>query len=88
MFVFCFVTTQKEIVAGRRPYVDPYFRNGTTYMESMLVHIMEECWKDRFAGRPNIFDVVSFLRDVKKNATKLNELQPSNLVKIPKISAR
>jgi hypothetical protein len=74
---------QDGIMHGKRPYVNPRFRNGRTYIESKLVEIMEKCWKQYREDRPLVFEVVQFLKEVKQNATRLGELHPSNFITIP-----
>jgi serine/threonine protein kinase len=74
-------TTEEEIVDGKRPYVDDRYRNRS-YIESMLVKIMEACWAGSRHDRPSMSFVVDFLQNVKYQAWKRGELEPSDQIKI------
>ena len=70
------------IMKGKRPYVDPRYRTRS-YIEGKLVEIMERCWAHKRQDRPPIFEVVTYLRDVKETAKKMGVLERSEKVRIP-----
>ena len=89
----CFVTCsfaqhlQKklDIIAGKRPFVDPRYQTRS-FIEGKLVDVMERCWAQDRKDRPSIFEVVTLLETIKKEAAKRGELQASRLIKIPILS--
>lgn len=56
---------KKKVMNGTRPYVDPRWRTQG-FLESKLVEVMEQCWRQDPDERISIFEVVRQLRDVKK----------------------
>ena len=78
-----FLLQTSIIEGGARPYVDARYRTRS-YIEGRLVEIMERCWAQESEGRPSMFEVVSFLRDVKRNATRVGVLESSTKIKIPR----
>jgi hypothetical protein len=64
------------VIAGKIPYIDPRYR-ARSYLEGKLVEIMEQCWEYKRRKRLNIFEVVEFLRHVKVEAEKNEELVPA-----------
>ena len=73
---------EDEIVKGKRPFIDDRYRTRS-YIESMLVKVMETCWAGNRNDRPSMAFVVDFLQKVKLQALKNGELEPSNLINIP-----
>lgn len=53
---------QKKIIKRETPYIDPRYRNRSLE-EGALVEIMEKCWAFDPDDRPDVFQVVAFLRD-------------------------
>lgn len=70
------------IKEGKKPFVDPRYRIRSL-IEKRLVEIMEQCWAKNAKDRPTMFEVVKFLRNVKKEVYDAGELKPSNLIRIP-----
>ena len=54
-----------RVLNQERPFVDGHFRTGT-YIETRLVEIMEEMWAHNASDRPEIFEVVRFLKDTRE----------------------
>ena len=52
---------RENILNGRRPSIDKRYRKGT-FIERRLVEIMERMWAGDPAKRPEIFEVVQFLK--------------------------
>jgi hypothetical protein len=73
---------EDEIVKGKRPFIDDRYRTRS-YIELMLVKIMETCWAGNRNDRPSMAFVVKFLQKVKLQAWKKGELEPSDLIHIP-----
>ena len=60
----------KKIQAGELPYVDPRYRNRN-YVQDRLLSLMEQCWKFDPDDRVDIFTALIYLRETKKEATKM-----------------
>ncbi len=60
-----YTTINTKVKAGERPYVDPRYRTHS-YVERRLVEIMERMWHQTPEMRPEIFEVVAFLRETKQ----------------------
>jgi serine/threonine protein kinase len=56
----------KRVKSGIRPYVDERYRKRS-YIEAKLVEIMEKMWAQEPTDRPDIFEVLSLLKEIKKN---------------------
>lgn len=54
-----------------RPYVSDQYRHGS-YIEQRLVEIMERMWAQDPTHRPDIFEVVQFLKEIKRESTTSN----------------
>jgi hypothetical protein len=79
---------EEEIIAmiinGTRPYIDERLRTPqrSSYIESQLVNIMEQCWAYSRHDRPPMRELVSKLKHVKSVASKIGELQPSDWIDV------
>ena len=51
-----------------RTFLDPRYRTRSS-IETQLIAIMERTWEQEPEDRPDIFDVVKFLRNLKKEET-------------------
>lgn len=68
---------QHKILHHERPFIDERIRHGT-YIEHKLVEIMERMWAHKPEDRPTIFEVVDFLREVKRMNQGVNGVQEKN----------
>jgi Protein kinase domain len=77
-------TTQEEIIAGKRAFVDERYERRS-YIEASLVEIMRDCWAQDIRKRPPMSSVVSRLQKIKRTAMQKGELMPSKkiLIEIP-----
>lgn len=73
----CRFLHKNAIYKGKRPYVDPRYRTRS-YIEGQLIEIMEQCWVHNRMKRPTIFELVTMLHDVKREAKSRGELQLSS----------
>ena len=55
----------EKVVHHERPYVDERYRTNS-FIESRLVDIMETTWEHNPDDRPDIFEVVQYLRETKE----------------------
>ena len=62
--------TQKFVIAGKRPFVDPRYAERS-YAEKKMVEIMEKCWEYNPTKRIDIFEVVRLLREAIAENAKL-----------------
>jgi hypothetical protein len=56
----------KMIKNGGRPYIDPRYSTSRSIIEKRMVEIMDACLSYRPEERPEIFEVVRFLRETKE----------------------
>lgn len=75
-------TLEDAIIAGKRPFIDERYRRRS-FVEKMLVEIMETCWAQERKDRPAMSWIVEVLRKVKTTAWKKEELEPSSWIDIP-----
>jgi hypothetical protein len=59
----CFRIIERNLMQGKRPFVDPRYRTRS-YIEGRMVQIMEKCWEYKSENRVSAFEVVEFLRDI------------------------
>jgi len=57
--------TQKLIIAGRKPYINPFYAQNGNLVERRLVSLMNACYKLKPSDRPSIFKVVEYLYETK-----------------------
>ncbi len=74
-------TIQDAIIEGKRPFVDDRYRKRS-FIEQMLIEVMERCWAPRRQDRPAISYIVEILKRVKSIALKKGELKSSNWIHI------
>jgi hypothetical protein len=53
---------QSEIIAGKTAFIDPRYRTRS-YAEGKMVNLIEQCWRFIPSDRPDIFEIVDFLKD-------------------------
>jgi Protein kinase domain len=53
---------RRLVTRGAKPFVDDRYRTRS-FIEGELVKIMEECWRFQPEDRPNIFEIVQYLRE-------------------------
>jgi serine/threonine protein kinase len=75
-------TIEEAIIAGKRPFVDERYKQRS-FIEKMLVEVMEACWAQDRKDRPTMTRVVEILKKVKATAWKKGELKPSSWIDIP-----
>ncbi|KAL3903565.1 MAG: hypothetical protein SGILL_010398, partial [Bacillariaceae sp.] len=75
-------TIEDAIIAGKRPFVDERYKQQS-FIEKMLVEIMETCWAQDRKDRPSMTWVAEILRKVKATAQKKGELEQSRWLHIP-----
>ncbi|MFM6175883.1 MAG: protein kinase domain-containing protein [Sphaerospermopsis kisseleviana] len=75
---------RKEIIGGRHPIVDKRYRDRrkSSYIESSLVRIMEQCWAQKPHKRPSMNKVLKYLYGVRSEAWRIGEWQPSTFLQI------
>lgn len=56
---------KESIINGKRPSIDRRYRQRS-YIERRLIKVMERMWADDPADRPEIFEVVQFLKETAK----------------------
>jgi hypothetical protein len=71
LMLFCF---QKMIADHKRAFLDPGYRKRSS-IETQLIAIMEQMWAQEPEDRPDIFTIINFLRNVKKEETATNTKQ-------------
>jgi hypothetical protein len=67
-FFFLSNAKKAKINNTERAFIDPRYRTRS-YIEGKLVEILEQCWEHDPERRVDMFQVVSFLREVKRTAT-------------------
>jgi serine/threonine protein kinase len=67
-------TVQKNVIEGKRAYIDPRWRKRS-FIESKLVDLMEKCWKAETDERIDIFGAVKELREIKKEHEMRNNFK-------------
>jgi serine/threonine protein kinase len=71
---------QKEIVNGKTAFIDKRYRSRS-YAEGKMVELIEQCWRYKAVDRPDIFEVVRFLRraiEVTKAEDEVDRPKASN----------
>ena len=63
---------QKKVLEGETAYLDPRYRDRN-YIQDKLIEMMERCWAFSPDDRPDAFEIVRFLRDVKKEGIRLEQ---------------
>ena len=58
---------QKEIIGGKTAFIDDRYRTRS-YAEGKMVELIEQCWRYNPQDRPDIFEVVRFLRNAIQEA--------------------
>jgi len=67
-------TVQKNVIGGKRAYIDPRWRERS-FIESKLVDLMEKCWIEDTDERIDIFGAVKELRKIKKEHERRNNVK-------------
>ena len=60
---------QKELVNGVTAFIDDRYRTRS-YAEGKLVELIDQCWRYKPEERPDIFEIVHYLRKVISEAEK------------------
>jgi serine/threonine protein kinase len=52
---------QRQVIDGKTSYIDDRYRERS-YGEGKMVNLIEQCWQFKPEDRPDIFEIVRFLR--------------------------
>lgn len=74
-----------RVKKGEKAYIDPRYKERSVE-EAKLADIIEQCHAFKPDDRPNVFEVVAFLRQALKEVTEVDEdpAKPSLRASIPK----
>lgn len=53
---------QKELIDGKTAFIDDRYRSRS-FAEGKMVELIEQCWRYNPQDRPDIFEIVRFLRN-------------------------
>lgn len=56
------IFVQGELVDGKTAFIDNRYRTRS-FAEGQMVELIERCWRYKPEDRPDIFEVVGFLRN-------------------------
>ena len=65
---------QNQLIDGKTPFIDDRYRTRS-YAEGQMVELMEMCWRYKPEDRPEIFEVVRFLRNALEEAGVQEDLE-------------